>query len=68
MALIKEKIIKKDAIKIDIDHDVHEEIIKYCKFAGVNSIAHFFEQAAIYVFSKDKDWGKYLKDRKKKSD
>ena len=56
MALISAKKIEdKEKIKIDIDRTIYEEIQKYCAWAGINEIGHFFEESALFVFSKDKD-------------
>ncbi len=66
MALISAKKIKdKEKIKLEIDKEIYSEIDKYCEWAGITNIDHFFEEAAIYIFSKDKDWNKYLKASKK---
>lgn len=66
MALIAAKKIKdKEKIKLEIDKDIYSEIQQYCEWIGISNIDHFFEEAATYIFSKDKDWNKYLKTRKK---
>ncbi|HHF7380142.1 TPA: hypothetical protein ACPSKF_000636 [Legionella anisa] len=66
MALIAARKIKdKEKIKLEIDKDIYSEIQQYCEWIGITNIDHFFEEAATYIFSKDKDWNKYLKTRKK---
>ena len=66
MALIAARKIKdKEKIKLEIDKDIYSEIQQYCEWIGIANIDHFFEEAATYIFSKDKDWNKYLKTRKK---
>ncbi len=65
MALISaRKTNNKEKIKLEIDHDIFSKINQYCEWAGISNIDHFFEEAATYIFSKDKDWNKYLKTRK----
>ncbi len=62
MALITpKKINTKEKIKLEIDQKIHSEIKKYCEWAGIADLDHFFEEAAAYICSKDKDWNKYLK-------
>lgn len=57
MALIAAKKIKdKEKIKLEMDKDIYSEIQKYCAWAGISEIEHFFEEAASFIFSKDKEW------------
>ena len=66
MALIAAKKIKDiEKIKLEIDKGIYSEIQQYCEWTGIANIDHFFEEAATYIFLKDKDWNKYLKTRKK---
>ncbi|HDO7796132.1 TPA: hypothetical protein P5J50_001798 [Legionella pneumophila] len=66
MALISaRKTNSKEKIKLEIDQDIFSKINQYCEWAGISNIDHFFEEAATYIFSKDKDWNKYLKTSKK---
>lgn len=59
MALIAaKKIDEKEKIKIDINKEIYTEIQNYCKWAGITEIDHFFEEAATFIFSKDKEWKK----------
>jgi hypothetical protein len=59
MPLISEdKMKQKEKIKIEIDSDVYKQIKSYCTWAKINSIDSFFEKAALYIFSKDRDWKK----------
>lgn len=68
MPLITEaKSIEKEKIKLDIDSEILNEIRQYCAWANIKDINHFFEEAATYIFSKDKDWNKYLKSYKKEA-
>lgn len=56
MALISSKSQNaKQKIKAQIDTAVLEEIQSYCAWAGVE-MDFFFEEAARFVFAKDKEW------------
>lgn len=55
----------KEKIKLEIDQEILLKINKYCEWVGISNIDQFFEDAATYIFSKDKDWNKYLKSSKK---
>ncbi|HAU0661268.1 TPA: hypothetical protein JBG89_11600 [Legionella pneumophila] len=66
MALITaKKLTNKEKIKLEIDQETYAQINKYCEWVGISNIDHFFEEAATYIFSKDKEWNKYLKSSKK---
>lgn len=57
MAIIQKKISeKKDKVKVEINSEVMSTINEYCKWADVDNIGFFFEEAAQFVFSKDKEW------------
>ncbi|BCA93651.1 hypothetical protein TUM19329_00120 [Legionella antarctica] len=57
MALINaKKIDDKEKIKLEINKEIYAEIQKYCAWAGISEMDHFFEEAASFIFSKDKDW------------
>ncbi|HGO6700355.1 TPA: hypothetical protein ACK8SH_002755 [Legionella pneumophila] len=59
MALITAKKINDvEKIKVEINKEIYAEIQRYCQWAGINKIDHFFEEAATFIFSKDKDWKK----------
>ena len=59
MALITaKKISDVEKIKVEINKEIYAEIQRYCEWAGINEIDHFFEEAATFIFSKDKDWKK----------
>lgn len=65
MAIIQKKISeKKDKIKVEINSEVMSKINEYCKWADVDDISFFFEEAAQFVFSKDKKWKEHLKSNK----
>lgn len=66
MALIAANKIKdKEKIKLEMDKDVYSEIQKYCSWAGISEIEHFFEEAASFIFSKDKEWKNYSRSIKR---
>lgn len=46
----------KEQIRLSIEKNIFEEIRQYCEWAGVQKADDFFEQAAQYILSKDKDW------------
>lgn len=57
MPLIKAKQkTEKEQIRISIENNIFEKIKQYCEWANVKKHDDFFEQAAEFVLSKDKDW------------
>lgn len=66
MALISaKKIADKEKIKIDIDIDIYAEIKSYCAWSGINELDYFFEEAATFIFSKDKEWKNHTRSIKR---
>jgi hypothetical protein len=62
MSIIKpQKTNEKEKLKIEIDINTFHDIESYCKWAKINDINHFFEEASNFVLSKDSDWKKYKK-------
>lgn len=51
----------KTQVRINIETKIFEAMKQYCDWAGVNKHDDFFEQAANYLLSKDKDWKNHLK-------
>lgn len=51
----------KDKIKVEINSKVLETIKNYCKWTDIDNIDFFIEEAAVFVFSKDKDWKEHNK-------
>lgn len=47
---------EKEQLRINIERGIYEKIKQYCEWAGVQKVDDFIEQAAEFVFSKDKDW------------
>lgn len=52
---------KRKQIMLYIDENLLDEINEYCKWAGINKIHDFIEQATKFVFSKDAEWKKNTK-------
>lgn len=46
----------KEQIRISVDKGLIDKIKQYCEWANVTKQDEFFEQAAEFVLSKDKDW------------
>lgn len=66
MALITgSKSFKKAKIKAEISSETYEMIEQYCKWANIDDIGFFIEEAAHFVFAKDKDWKQHQKMSKK---
>lgn len=56
---------KKEKIKADINSDVMVKIQQYCEWANIDDIGFFIEEAACFVFSKDREWKVHQKKLKK---
>lgn len=57
MPIIKSKSKKeKEQIRISIDKAIIEKIRQYCEWADVQKPDEFFQQAAEFILSKDKEW------------
>jgi hypothetical protein len=57
MPIIKAKVKQdKEQMRISIDTKILDQIKQYCEWASISKPDEFFEQAAEYVLSKDKDW------------
>ncbi|MBN9229589.1 MAG: hypothetical protein BGO90_06210 [Legionella sp. 40-6] len=66
MALLNAKrIADKEKIKLEIDKDIYAEIKNYCTWSGISEIDHFFEEAASFIFSKDKEWKNHIRSIKR---
>ena len=51
----------KEQLRVTLDKDMIQKIEQYCQWAGLKKIDDFVEQAADFVFKKDKEWLKYSK-------
>lgn len=66
MALIsKARINQKEKLKVEISSEVLKKIELYCQWSGVDDPSYFVEEAACYVFSKDKEFKAFQKQAKK---
>jgi hypothetical protein len=57
--------VKKEKIKAEINVDVLRQIEKYCEWANIDNIGFFLEEAAYFIFAKDKEWKQHQKALKK---
>lgn len=64
MALIKpdDRLVKK-YVRLHLSDSVTEEAKNYCQWIGVNKLDDFFELAAQFIFTKDKEWKKFKKEK-----
>jgi hypothetical protein len=51
--------------RINIDSSVLEEIELYCRYASFKKMDEFFEEAAIHILSKDKEFKDYKESAKR---
>ena len=66
MALIsKARCNQKEKIKVEVSSEVLQKINAYCKWSKINDVSFFIEEAACYVFAKDKEWKAHQKQAKK---
>lgn len=66
MAILKGNIAgKKEKVKVELKLDTLKAIERYCAWANIDDIGYFVEEAARFVFLKDKDWRRHLKQLKK---
>lgn len=56
---------KKEKIKAMINSDIAEQITAYCEWANIDDVGFFLEEAASFVFSKDKEWKQHQKAAKR---
>lgn len=69
MALIsKARFNQKEKMKIEISSEVLQKIEAYCQWSNIDDISFFMEEAACYVFAKDKEWKAHQKQMKKTED
>lgn len=69
MSLIKRKTDnKKDKLRIELSTDINNQIQEYMKWAGIDDIGYFFEEASLFVFKQDKEWKKHLKNKEKQTE
>lgn len=56
---------KKEKIKAMINSEIAAKITAYCDWANIDDIGFFLEEAASFVFAKDKEWKQHQKATKK---
>lgn len=56
---------KKEKIKAEVSVDILKQIEHYCAWAKIDDVGYFVEEAAYFVFAKDKEWKQYQKSLKK---
>ncbi|HFK5878215.1 TPA: hypothetical protein ACGYSL_002115 [Legionella pneumophila] len=52
---------EKDRFKIEINSEKAKEIKEYMQWADIKDLSFFFEEAAHFVLSKDKEWKQHKK-------
>lgn len=64
MPLIQSKQkIEKEHCRISIEKNILEKVNQYCEWAEIKKLDDFFEQAAEYILSKDREWLKHLQQK-----
>lgn len=59
MSLLKPTVVEEEINqKLRFKKSLLNEIQDYCKWSGILSENHFFEEAALFVLKKDKTWQK----------
>ena len=59
---------KKEKIKAEINNEIYAKINAYCAWAKIDDIGFFIEEAASFIFSKDRDWKQHPKSAKKRTE
>ncbi|KTD18425.1 hypothetical protein [Legionella jordanis] len=59
---------KKEKIKAEISSEIFDMINEYCTWANIDDVGFFIEEAASFVFAKDRDWKQYKKAAKKRAE
>ena len=59
---------KKEKIKAEINSEISEKIHAYCAWANIDDVGFFIEEAASFIFSKDRDWKQHEKAAKKRAE
>ncbi|MCE3044294.1 MULTISPECIES: hypothetical protein [Legionella] len=59
---------KKEKIKADINSETYEKIMEYCAWADIDDVGFFIEEAASFVFAKDREWKQHKKAAKKRAE
>ena len=56
---------KKEKIKAIVSSDVVQQMNDYCQWANIDDIGFFIEEAACFIFAKDKEWKDHLRSIKR---
>ncbi len=59
---------KKEKIKTEINSEIFDKINAYCAWAHIDDIGFFIEEAASFIFAKDRDWKQYVRSTKKRTE
>ncbi|KTC87784.1 MULTISPECIES: hypothetical protein [Legionella] len=59
---------KKEKIKAEISSETFEKITEYCVWANIDDVGFFIEEAASFIFAKDRDWKQHKKAAKKRKE
>ncbi len=59
---------KKDKIKAEINSEIAVKIAEYCAWANIDDMGFFIEEAASFIFAKDREWKQYKKAAKKRAE
>ena len=59
---------KKERVKAEVNSEILADIEAYCKWANIDSMGFFIEEAASFVFAKDKEWKNHKKAQKKQNE
>ena len=59
---------KKEKIKAEISSETFDKIAEYCTWANIDDIGFFIEEAAGFIFAKDREWKQFKKAAKKRKE
>ena len=59
---------KKEKIKAEINSEIFAKINEYCTWANIVDIGFFIEEAASFIFAKDREWKQHKKATKKRGE
>lgn len=62
------RLAKKEKVKAEISSETLDMINKYCTWAQIDDIGFFIEEAASFIFAKDRDWKQHRKAMKKRTE
>ena len=65
MPIITSKLRQKQKVLIELDLETLNQINNYCEWAQIENLNHFLEEAAYFLFSKDKQFKIYQKSLKR---